>query len=238
MPKPADRGGRMRAIACPPWTARQWEGNDGTAMLTRCFRRAARRRPLAVVAPMQCAGGRIRREARSAWPTQIVAQMREPRRRDRPRRRFRLVSSGPCARCRATASCRPNLRATPIANRPLPIGLGQTISQPFIVALMTELAEPHPARACSKWAPAPATRRRCSRQCVAKVYSIEIVRAAGREGPRAAAVARLPQRRRAHRRRLQRLARSGAVRRDRRHRRAGPRAAAAGRPARSPAGAW
>ena len=29
-------------------------------------------------------------------------------------------------------------------NRPLPIGAGQTISQPFIVALMTALAEPEP----------------------------------------------------------------------------------------------
>jgi protein-L-isoaspartate(D-aspartate) O-methyltransferase len=30
------------------------------------------------------------------------------------------------------------------ANRPLPIGYGQTISQPFIVALMTELLDPKP----------------------------------------------------------------------------------------------
>ena len=30
------------------------------------------------------------------------------------------------------------------ADRPIPIGLGQTISQPFIVALMTELAEVAP----------------------------------------------------------------------------------------------
>ena len=29
-------------------------------------------------------------------------------------------------------------------NRPLPIGHGQTISQPYIVALMTELAQPQP----------------------------------------------------------------------------------------------
>ena len=31
------------------------------------------------------------------------------------------------------------------ANRPLPIGHGQTISQPYIVALMTDLIKPHPA---------------------------------------------------------------------------------------------
>ncbi len=33
-------------------------------------------------------------------------------------------------------------RATAYANRPLPIGSGQTISQPFIVAAMTDLLEP------------------------------------------------------------------------------------------------
>ncbi len=36
----------------------------------------------------------------------------------------------------------PTWRDTAYANRPLPIGHGQTISQPFIVALMTALIEP------------------------------------------------------------------------------------------------
>ncbi|MEQ8495320.1 MAG: protein-L-isoaspartate O-methyltransferase, partial [Gammaproteobacteria bacterium] len=35
----------------------------------------------------------------------------------------------------------PDSRAAAYANRPLSIGHGQTISQPFIVALMTELAD-------------------------------------------------------------------------------------------------
>ena len=35
-------------------------------------------------------------------------------------------------------------RAYAYENRPLPIGEGQTISQPYIVALMTELAQPGP----------------------------------------------------------------------------------------------
>src|SRR5260370_8804175 len=34
------------------------------------------------------------------------------------------------------------LRAQAYQDRPLPIGYGQTISQPYIVALMTELLEP------------------------------------------------------------------------------------------------
>jgi len=36
------------------------------------------------------------------------------------------------------------LRPAAYEDRPLPIGLGQTISQPYIVALMTELARPQP----------------------------------------------------------------------------------------------
>ena len=50
-------------------------------------------------------------------------------------------------------------------NRPLPIGHGQTISQPYIVALMTTLAQPRRGDiACSRSAPAPATRPRCWRE--------------------------------------------------------------------------
>ena len=37
-------------------------------------------------------------------------------------------------------------RAHAYANRPLPIGQGQTISQPYIVALMTELMDVQPGR--------------------------------------------------------------------------------------------
>lgn len=38
----------------------------------------------------------------------------------------------------------PELRRHAYANRPLPIGYGQTISQPYIVAIMTDLVEPRP----------------------------------------------------------------------------------------------
>ena len=37
-----------------------------------------------------------------------------------------------------------NMQREAYVNRPLPIGYGQTISQPFIVGLMTELLEPQP----------------------------------------------------------------------------------------------
>ena len=42
---------------------------------------------------------------------------------------------------------------------PLPIGEGQTISQPYIVALMIEAAELRPATGCSRWAPVQAMPR-------------------------------------------------------------------------------
>jgi len=44
------------------------------------------------------------------------------------------------------------------SDSPLPIGHGQTISQPFIVAFMTEASVSRRGRPSSKSAPAPATR--------------------------------------------------------------------------------
>ena len=52
--------------------------------------------------------------------------------------------------------------AVSLRGRPLPIGHGQTISQPYIVAFMTEALRLEPAHRCSRSAPAPATRPRCS----------------------------------------------------------------------------
>jgi len=53
-------------------------------------------------------------------------------------------------------------RGDAYVDSPLPIGHGQTISQPYIVALMTELAA---VAGDARWksAPAPDTRRRCCR---------------------------------------------------------------------------
>ena len=66
-------------------------------------------------------------------------------------------------------------------NRPLPIGHGQTISQPYIVALMTDLLTCGRATRCWRSAPAPATRRRCSPQLAQAVCTIEIVEPLARE---------------------------------------------------------
>ena len=47
------------------------------------------------------------------------------------------------------------------ADEALPIDSGQTISQPYIVARMTELLLPSPATGSWRWERAPATRRPC-----------------------------------------------------------------------------
>jgi len=60
-------------------------------------------------------------------------------------------------------------------NQPLPIGHGQTISQPFIVALMTDLAEPAPASRVLEVGTGSGYQAAVLAQCAARVYSIEIV---------------------------------------------------------------
>jgi len=73
----------------------------------------------------------------------------------------------------------PELAADAYANRPLPIGLGQTISQPFIVALMTELADPAPSARVLEVGTGSGYQAAVLAHCVAKVYSIEIVKPLG-----------------------------------------------------------
>ena len=52
-------------------------------------------------------------------------------------------------------------RAEAYDDRPLSIGHGATISQPYIVAAMTELLEPARNHRCSRLVRAPAIRRPC-----------------------------------------------------------------------------
>ena len=71
----------------------------------------------------------------------------------------------------------PNLAAAAYENRPLPIGEGQTISQPFIVALMTELLQPKSNHVVLEVGTGSGYQAAVLAECVAKVYSIEIVAA-------------------------------------------------------------
>jgi protein-L-isoaspartate(D-aspartate) O-methyltransferase len=60
-------------------------------------------------------------------------------------------------------------------DRPLPIGDGQTISQPYIVALMTELARPNPTDRALEVGTGSGYQAAVLSRLVAHVYTIEII---------------------------------------------------------------
>ncbi len=66
-------------------------------------------------------------------------------------------------------------------NRPLPIGHGQTISQPYIVALMTELVEPEPDDVVLEIGTGSGYQAAVLAELVSHVYSIEIIEALAEE---------------------------------------------------------
>ncbi len=66
-------------------------------------------------------------------------------------------------------------------NRPLPIGHGQTISQPYIVALMTELVSPDPNDRVLEIGTGSGYQAAVLAELVDKVYSVEIVPPLGTE---------------------------------------------------------
>ena len=165
---------------------------------------------------------------------EMVATQIEARGIDDPRV-LEAMRSGPAP----SASCPPTLRHEAYRDGPLPIGHEQTISQPYIVALMTELIRP---RADDEGA---RDRHRlglpgggAGRVRRTRSTPIEIVPELGRQAAELLDASRLRQRAHAHRRRLRRLARGGAVRRHPGHRGAGRGPAAAAGPARrrGPAG--
>lgn len=61
------------------------------------------------------------------------------------------------------------------ADRPLPIGYGQTISQPFIVALMTDLLRPEPGHRVLEVGTGSGYQAAVLAELVERVYSIEII---------------------------------------------------------------
>jgi protein-L-isoaspartate(D-aspartate) O-methyltransferase len=65
-------------------------------------------------------------------------------------------------------------------NRALPIGEGQTISQPFVVALMTDLLDPKPGHTVLEVGTGSGYQAAVLAELVAKVYTIEIVEPLGR----------------------------------------------------------
>jgi protein-L-isoaspartate(D-aspartate) O-methyltransferase len=60
-------------------------------------------------------------------------------------------------------------------DNPLPIGYGQTISQPYIVAFMSEVAEPNPSKTVLEIGTGSGYQAAILAEIVKKVYSVEIV---------------------------------------------------------------
>src|SRR5712691_10781811 len=69
-------------------------------------------------------------------------------------------------------------------NRPLPIGESQTISQPYIVALMTDLLDPKPGDTVLEVGTGSGYQAAVLAELVAKVYTIEIVEPLGKRAMR------------------------------------------------------
>lgn len=67
------------------------------------------------------------------------------------------------------------MRPFAYANHPLPIGHGQTISQPFIVAIMTELAQPSKSARVLEVGTGSGYQAAVLAKLVAEVYTVEIV---------------------------------------------------------------
>lgn len=67
------------------------------------------------------------------------------------------------------------LRNAAYANRPLPIGHGQTISQPYIVALMTDLLRPQPQHVVLEVGTGSGYQAAVLSPLVKQVYTVEII---------------------------------------------------------------
>jgi protein-L-isoaspartate(D-aspartate) O-methyltransferase len=76
------------------------------------------------------------------------------------------------------------LRHRAYRNEPLPIGFGQTISQPYIVAIMTELIEPHPDHRVLEIGTGSGYQAAVLSEVVADVYTIEIIEPLGERAAR------------------------------------------------------
>ncbi len=77
-----------------------------------------------------------------------------------------------------------NQRPRAYRNRPLPIGYGQTISQPYIVAIMTDLLNPQPEHSVLEIGTGSGYQAAILSRLVRKVYTIEIIEALGKRAQR------------------------------------------------------
>jgi len=148
----------------------------------------ARRCLLAVFGALaSAAGGMMETQAQDAWEPQrqrmveeIVALAREARAATgRTTLSERVLAA--MAKVPRHELVPADQKAIAYANRPLPIGLGQTISQPFIVALMTDLMEVKPGDRVLEIGTGSGYQAAVLAELAATVYTIEIVEPLARE---------------------------------------------------------
>ena len=75
----------------------------------------------------------------------------------------------------------PEQRSLAYRNHPLPIGQGQTISQPYIVALSTDLIAPQPQHVVLEVGTGSGYQAAVLAETVGRVFSIEIIESLGKE---------------------------------------------------------
>jgi len=110
-----------------------------------------------------------------------VAAMARDTRRETGRERFSDAVMRAIGKVERHRFVPPAYAASAYRNHPLPIGKGQTISQPYIVALSTDLLDPQPGHVVLEIGTGSGYQAAVLAEIVRQVYSIEIVEDLGRE---------------------------------------------------------
>lgn len=135
----------------------------------------------ALVAPMVFAAADLEFATQRQQMVAEIAAMARDTQREVGRERFSdsvMQAMGKVARHRFVPD---GVAHAAYRNRPLPIGQGQTISQPYIVALSTDLIEPKPHHVVLEIGTGSGYQAAVLAELVKHVYSIEIVEPLGRE---------------------------------------------------------
>ena len=127
-----------------------------------------------LVAPIRTSAQDSFAEKRERLVRQIVSQMSATA-PDTGRSQLRESVVNAMARVPRHRFVPPELIDAAYSDRPLPIGMGQTISQPFIVALMTELSDLSPTSRVLEVGTGSGYQAAVLAECAAHVYTIEIV---------------------------------------------------------------
>jgi protein-L-isoaspartate(D-aspartate) O-methyltransferase len=122
-------------------------------------------------APDEQPSSRLQASAQSMERLRMVREQLEPPSRGITNRRVLEVM----ARVPRHEFVPPDLRGSAYEDRPLPIGHNQTISQPYIVAFMTEKLEPQPEDRVLEVGTGSGYQAAVLAELVAAVYTIEIL---------------------------------------------------------------